>query len=130
MFTIEQLLLYCLPSALLIRLLWLDEVEIGFEGFFVHKHKFVQFPSGHTQRLSWVDYIRQSLFNIYEDFGSDLATLKQHRQGIVRCTFCLSFWVSIPSAIIFVLAVGMPIYTLIPMYFFIVAINAILSNWM
>lgn len=116
-----------IPTAFLVRLLWLDTVEFGFEGFFVHQRKFLHIGD-HAQRVSWVDYIRQLFFNVYE--VGDTWVLKENRQGLVRCTFCLSFWIAIPFAIALTIELMLPFYLLPLVHISIAGVSALLSDRM
>lgn len=136
MFMAEVLVLSILlgvPTAYITRLLWLDTVDFGFEGFFVHQRKFVYIPAddgeSHVQRLAWTDYIRQLLFNVY-DAGKNNWVLKTNRQGLVRCTFCLSFWVSIVPALIVIAHLSAPFYLYPIAHFGVASVSAYLSNRM
>lgn len=136
MFMAEVIVLSVLlgvPTAYFTRLLWLDAVEKGFEGFFVHNRKFVYIPVDdgeiHAQRLAWTDYIRQLLFNVYE-VGKDTWVLKSNRQGLVRCTFCLSFWLSIAPALLVILHLSAPFYLYPIAHFAVASVSAYLSNGM
>lgn len=121
------------PTAYMTRLLWLDTVDKGFEGIFVHQRKFVQIPVDdgevHVQRLAWTDYLRQLFFNVYEA-GKVNWVLKDNRQGLVRCTFCLSFWVSIVPALVIMLHLSAPFYLYPVAHFTIASVSAYLSNRM
>jgi hypothetical protein len=121
-----------IPTAYIVRLLWLDDVATGFEGFFVHQHKFVHIENDgwtHVQRLAWTDYIRQLLFNVYE-VGQDTWVLKPNRQGLVRCTFCLSFWISFLPAILLMIHYSLPIFAYPLVHFSVASVSAILSDRM
>lgn len=124
-----------IPTAYIVRLLWLDTVEVGFEGFFVHQRKFVVIQTGyeempHTQRRAWTDYIRQLLFNVYDVSNEVTWELKPNRQGLVRCTFCLSFWVGIAPAIALVVFTQLPIWAFFIVHLTIASVAALLSDRM
>lgn len=136
MFMAELIVLSALlgiPTAYFVRLLWLNTVDVGFEGFFVHQRKFVHIPSDdgepHIQRLAWTDYIRQLLFNVYE-VGEHNWVLKTNRQGLVRCTFCLSFWISFLPAILVMAHLSAPFYAYPIAHFSVASISALLTNRM
>ena len=136
MFMAEVIVLSVLlgiPTAYITRLLWLDTVAIGFEGIFVHQRKFVHIPvddgESHVQRLAWTDYIRQLLFNVYE-VGEHNWVLKTNRQGLVRCTFCLSFWISVLPAVGVILQLSAPFYLYPIAHFSIASVSAYLSDRM
>jgi len=122
-----------IPTAYVVRLLWLDDVAKGFEGFFFHQRKFVEIDIGeidpHIQRLAWTDYVRQLLFSVY-DVGQNTWVLKANRQGLVRCTFCLSFWISIAPAVFLMLHYNLPIFAYPIVHFSIASVSALLSDRM
>lgn len=122
-----------IPTSYITRLLWLDTVDRGYEGTFFHQRKFVHIPVDdgevHVQRLAWTDYIRQLLFNVYE-VGKSNWVLKSNRQGFVRCTFCLSFWISIVPALVVVVHLSAPFYLYPIAHLTVATVSAYLSNRM
>lgn len=133
MFTLVDFLIFGIACAVITRLFWLDNVDVGYEGFWFHQDKFIQMIVNDDvwyQRLAWTDYVRQLFFNVYDTKNPSLWILKENRQGIVRCTFCLSFWVCLIPAMIFIIGYSLPIYLYPLIYLSFVGMSAIFSDRM
>lgn len=100
--SVGQGLLLGAPLAYLLTILLLQE-KADHEGPFASDTKTVVFPSGHTQRVAFFDYLR-SFFGVYLVSGDQwFVTPKAER---FTCPVCLGFWLALLLTIPFTAIYG------------------------